>query len=391
MTQVEHTAVWPTQLLDVLMVMIPKKGEDSVPKVMKTRLIAITSHLYRTWATCRAQWLQRFWIPDAIAHQVFGGRKGLGTGDAVLYESTSWDLAASGHERWACAYFDASKCFDSFKYRDLVRVGERLGIPGPLLGALESFYSNHRRHYLVRSWMTSIGSVKRGIPQGCPLSCVMAMAWAHTWIHVVQSFVTNAGLTVSLHQSAYLDDLCLACNDAEILERLAGVTSAHFESWGVRLNLDKSAFVANARICDSERFGSLATLIRADSQLLLGAATGWVPAKDQLRLRCDLAQKKLRRLASVNLNKKVLERAVQVWIAPLLYASGLGPLFSLRDSLTKDIVRLLWGKARVQANIAAVMACSIPSHSVVPLGVQIMKLALRFTGWLLALQRVRFL
>ena len=268
MTQVEQSAVWPTQLLDVLMVMIPKKGEDSVPKAMKTRLIAITSHLYRTWATCRAQWLQRYWIPEAIAHQVFGGRKGLGTGDAIFYESTSWDLAASGQERWACAYFDASKCFDSYRFRDLVRVGERLGMPGPLLRAIESFYSHHRRHYLVKSWMTTIGCVKRGIPQGCPLSCVMAMAWAHTWIHVVQTFVTNAGLAVRLQQSAYLDDLSLACNDPPLLEKLVGVTSAHFDCWGVRLNLSKSAFVANARVCDSDRFGSLASLVREDSQLL---------------------------------------------------------------------------------------------------------------------------
>ena len=106
---------------------------------MKTRLIAVMSHLYRIWATTRAQWLQCHWVPAAIPSQIFGGRKGCGTADASFLESTAWDLAVHEHSSWTCAYFDASKCFDSYKHEDLIAVGTQLMMPVGILQAMGAF------------------------------------------------------------------------------------------------------------------------------------------------------------------------------------------------------------------------------------------------------------
>ena len=177
---IEATGHWPTSLQEVALCAIPK-GEASMASPLKYRLIGVTSHVYRLWSGFRAMVTNRGWIARLIGDCNFGGIPKRSAKQASLLDALAWEEAHFSDSPYFAAYVDASKCFDTLRYSDLIRVSRALGLSERVLVPLEQWYLHHRRHIIVGGWKQEGFTPERGIPQGCPLSVTMAIVWSLTW------------------------------------------------------------------------------------------------------------------------------------------------------------------------------------------------------------------
>ena len=268
---IEEEARWPWQLKQMIMIPIPKKEQVDVPDPLKLRLIAILSHVYRAWAGIRVQWLQAHWSDEVLPPQVKGGRRGVGSSDA-----NTWDLSEIRGDKWSVAYLDATRCFDTFRFKDVAYFFERCGLDTQIVATLREFHEHQARFFMVDGWVSRSVNPQRGIPQGDPWSPVAACFWAMTWVQTCSAILRGADLTESF-LVAFLDDFAVGCSDRRTLGRVLGATNEHFRSWGVQLNLKKSAISGNARASDHEGEDFLGEVQQADTQLYLGSEAGWKP------------------------------------------------------------------------------------------------------------------
>ena len=288
-------------------------------------------------------------------------------------ESCEWDISAADQCPWSVAYLDATKCFDSFRHDDVARVALALGFPMSVMRCLRSFYSLHSRHFLVKGWLTLGFSPVRGIPQGCPLSPLIACIWASTWIATSNALKQSASWSAHVLQSVYLDDMCVGANDCHALQQLIAVSVIHFQKWGISLNLAKSGLCINAaaKTQDPDQ-GQLATLQNVQSQILLGADTGWMPLDCALQSRLDASSQMIDRVRLLPVPRWSMVMIVSKWIAPQWYGIEFTPLLPLRTKLSRKLFALQWGTSRVATNWQSALALCIPSHRSHPLGFQVM-------------------
>ena len=85
--KIEQGDMWPSELLQVAMVPVPKKGVVGAPLPGTVRLVSIASRIYRIYSTTRVRWIQKNWLADFLPPEVCGGR---------CYSSTKNVLWANG-------------------------------------------------------------------------------------------------------------------------------------------------------------------------------------------------------------------------------------------------------------------------------------------------------
>ena len=151
---VEATGVWPTPLLAISLVPVPKSEDQGPVKPEKMRMISVSSHVYRIQASLRADQLAT-WASSVIPKKVHGGVRNRSAAKASHQESLQWDVQAAADAPWMSAFCDASKCFDLLRYQDLQKVMAALGIDGVFLQALRSWQENQSRWVTVDGWTAS--------------------------------------------------------------------------------------------------------------------------------------------------------------------------------------------------------------------------------------------
>ena len=373
--RVEAGDRWPEEVLCVYMIPVPKKGQNGPPLPLKTRLVALSSYAYRTWASLRARQLQERWLGRVLPCEVTGGRKYFAVEDVAGLESIHWDLAGARGTRWHTAYLDATKCFDAMRFGDVSRVLQHCGCPQKVALSLRRFQEDQMRHFQVSGWVVWGYRPKRGIPQGCPLSPMCAALWAATWVKTCHALVSSSHLT-TVHLTAYMDDLTVASEDDHTMQMVLGHTVRFFGLWSIQLNVQKSALIHNpqAALTQNAREGILGELQSSANQVFLGCDTGWAPTGENMRNRIEQALDVAKRADMLPVGQQSKLALVRSWINPLLFGAEHGEMMEFDCRLSRVIRTMVWGTARASTCWPAALALAIPGHLISPRGAQFLRI-----------------
>ena len=360
---IEATGQWPSSLLEVSLCAIPK-GEAAMASPLKYRLIGVTSHVYRLWSGFRAMQTNKGWIAHLIGDCNFGGIPKRSAKQASLLDALSWEEAHFSDSPYFAAYVDASKCFDTLRYSDLIKVSRALGLSERVLVPLEQWYLHHRRHITVGGWKQAGFTPERGIPQGCPLSVTMAIVWSLTWsaraVDLLASPAPDQWSCVT-----YLDDYSFGSSSLVRLQRCLGWTQEHFRRWGVCLNLDKSSLVTN-RSGHQQEEGM--RLLDTEEYSLLGIQTGWSFGSAPLQDRLAKVRNLTTRAMLLQLPQGHFQKLASIFLQPLLYGLEFCDEVPFLEQYDRSLRIPMWGRARVAGNWNAIVALDLPSHSCTAMG-----------------------
>ena len=373
LNRVEGGERWPCGLLRVSLTAIPKADSASVVLPLKCRLISVLPMLYRVWASARAAQINAEWLPKIMNRHCYGGAPGRSSRNACAMDSLLWDLAHSKGVRFAAAYLDSSRCFDTLKFADLLGLASRVGLGPRVCGALRLFYRDHERFVNVRGWLQTPLKPERGIPQGCPLSILMCILWGLSWSSRTSELTKGFPRSVS-GCVCYMDDFSMGSESEECLELCVGWTSEHFKTWQVQLNLEKSAILRNDKALEGNPSAHLATLATKENAKLLGVDTGWKSIGDTLETRVRKALQLVHRVQILRLPQVLFRKVAATYIVPLVF----GAEFADCDKQCAAIDNAMWvstfGQARTAANRGAAMAMTFKSHIATASGKRIMDL-----------------
>eukprot|EP01063_Lacrimia_lanifica_P041963 TRINITY_DN992_c0_g2_i1.p1 TRINITY_DN992_c0_g2~~TRINITY_DN992_c0_g2_i1.p1 ORF type:complete len:1334 (+),score=139.36 TRINITY_DN992_c0_g2_i1:87-4088(+) len=193
LNQVEVSGRWPDQLLQGLISMVPKESFDG-RDLMKLRPITVTSAVYRLWARCRCSHLQP-WMARWAPSLMHGGRPGHSAED--LYWGLSAELArAAGGDPSTAARaglsIDIAKCFDSLPRSVLFGVARAMGMPPPVITALEAMYSDMVHRFRLPGGLGAPFRCTNGIAEGCPLSVRLLNGIMAVWMRYIQGTPCSA-------------------------------------------------------------------------------------------------------------------------------------------------------------------------------------------------------
>ena len=99
----------------------------------------------------------------------FGFRKGLSTEHAVLFLTTFVNDALDNGMKVASVFLDIVKAFDCVDHFILIAKLENYGFRGPFLELLSSFLKERTQYVQLGDNVSSVSSVKFGVPQGSVL------------------------------------------------------------------------------------------------------------------------------------------------------------------------------------------------------------------------------
>ena len=355
---IEAGAPWPRDWLRVLLVPIPKSAQHGLLAADKFRLISISSALHRTWSSARAIQMSVDWLPRVINQATFGGVKQRSVQLAAAMDSSLWDAAWQAQVPLYSIYLDSSKCFDTIKFNDILGVASRLGLGPRLLAPLTSWYFNHERVLSIKDWLQPPLRPGRGLPQGCPLSVSLSILWSLTWSSKILQRMQQEEVRFA-HCLTYLDDFTMAASSQTLLQECVGLTSWHFKAWGIQLNMQKTAVLANNWASQQTTLFDCQVL---DSQRLLGITTGWDPAQTVMKERLAVAQLTRDRLARLPVPLQAMERLMSIFVTPLAFGSEFHIAMPDLLSFDKKLRPILWGHARVSSNWHLIRAFGFSSH-----------------------------
>ena len=161
--------------------------------------------------------------------------------------------------------------------------------------------------------------------------------------------------------TAYLDDLSISASDKGTLTVAAGWTMIFFRTWNIGVNLDKSVILQNVQ-ADRQAPLNLDIRGRQDDHQLLGMPSGYRVDEKIVTDRVQKAMLRLCRIGTLPIGQKLWSKLVQVYVIPLVYASEYVPYLPICQDLDRRIKELVWGKARVSANMFAAKAYALPAH-----------------------------
>ena len=125
--KIETGDAWPTSLTQVSMTAIPKAESPAV--VIRHSSVPNSSATSTAYGQVfRASQAAGTWLPRVLSRHCYGGVRGKSAKSASANDSLLWDLTNAAGEEYRATYLDASRCFDTLRYADLLGVAERAGM-----------------------------------------------------------------------------------------------------------------------------------------------------------------------------------------------------------------------------------------------------------------------
>jgi len=219
-----HPSKWRSYLGIVLRK--PQKDNYSLPK--SYRLIAILETMSKVLETAvekQMRWeLER---EGKLAKMHFGGRKGRGVEDAVMWLISKVKDCWQDDKVVLALSLDAKNAFPSVNKQKLLDILTQLNILTPLLPWLDSFLSDRTCHLVVEGVVSPPLDGNCGLPQGSPLSPLLYIAYNSSLLQLLDSDSTSG--------AGYIDDvvaLSWGKTVEEATEKMQG-KMGKVESWGI--------------------------------------------------------------------------------------------------------------------------------------------------------------
>ena len=262
---IEEGSPWPTALATWRQIHLLKPNKEA-GSLHSVRPLSIGSIWYRAWAHIRTQQLSA-WVESIMPQSVHGGIRKRGIHTALLKPLTAVEnqqafIQQHGHSSHTLPTFigaaDLSKAFDRLSADFAIAALSRMGLPLPIVSALQRAWHDQQRWIFVGDHVGSAPLTDINVlPQGDPFPPLALNACIAEAIHRI---ATQYGAPSNLH-AAYLDDRtwtaataeqCLDIADAWTVEtRNLGLTEnqskLEFSAVGPKPNIDELAFALRAR------------------------------------------------------------------------------------------------------------------------------------------------
>ncbi|GAA5836146.1 hypothetical protein JCM5353_002632 [Sporobolomyces roseus] len=219
-----HPLKWRSYLGIVLRK--PQKDNYSLPK--SYRLIAILETMSKVLETAVEKQMRWELEKDGkLAKMHFGGRKGRGVEDAVMWLLSKVKDCWQDDKVVLALSLDAKNAFPSVNKQKLLNILTKLNILTPLLPWLDSFLSDRTCHLVVEGVVSPPLDGNCGLPQGSPLSPLLYIAYNSSLLQLLDSYSTSG--------AGYIDDvvaLSWGKTVEEATEKMQG-KMGKVESWGI--------------------------------------------------------------------------------------------------------------------------------------------------------------
>jgi hypothetical protein len=309
-----------------------------------TRPLSIASVAWRLFMTTTLHGMRR-WIRSWATEELCGGIPGRGADMAHLKVATARETA--GRPGLVFIAQDLSKAFDTVCPRQATAVLHLLGAPREWCMCIMSFYAHLERVFeydrqVSEKWHTA----RHGIMQGCPASPILLAGIMQCWVHAVRK--ENVETTV------YVDDRTLWSQDTQALARAHIAGQGIDDTFGLRLNADKTVIAtASPKLADKMRT-LCPTLQQGTGFKLLGLyydlrrnGALQVPST-----AVDRAVKRSKRVAVAARALRDRQHLAQTMVLPIVTWSGVAKL------TRKDAQRLRTSLAATTGGSTAQGACN---------------------------------
>lgn len=222
-----------------------KKDIKSYRKIVS--LPNVINHLHRILSLRLAEYFEKNEYFDKTIQKA--GISGINNGIfEQVYKLRSVIKDANQNKKSAAVMFlDLKSAFDTINRESMFKVLEAYHVNKKIIDYLKSFYSNLDFYVSSYGKNSELKKWNGGLVQGCslsPLLFTMCMNYALTYIN--KTSLNANGFSFSETDSkvlflAYMDDICITCNNADSLDEIYTELLEFFTSMGLKINTDKSA------------------------------------------------------------------------------------------------------------------------------------------------------
>jgi hypothetical protein len=213
LTMIEATGVWPRELLQGYVALIPKASGGSRPQ--DQRPIAVLDVLYRLWA----KGVTLSWAPVLhgayLGASVLGFRSQAGTCHVAQLLSDLIGLQQRRKRPLWLVTFDLEKCFAALPWWAVFGAMDQAGVPAPIVRCFRTFYAGLRQRFRLGQVDGEEWQARNGLAQGCPASpdlLNLLMEPFHRWA-AGQGFGVPVQGGARVASTSYADDLGLAADE----------------------------------------------------------------------------------------------------------------------------------------------------------------------------------
>tara|TARA_Y100000782_G_scaffold115607_1_gene161481 strand:- start:7483 stop:9279 length:1797 start_codon:yes stop_codon:yes gene_type:complete len=144
-------------------------------------------------------------------------------------------------------FLDIKNAFGNINIDRLIIIMKKYQLPEQLCNYVKNFYGS-LDYYMKNGKKTSeLMKWKEGIIQGCPMSpTLFNLIMAYIINHINRKHLNDCGYALNSHKvmfTAFVDDLCLMCNDTECLKRVFTDLNKQLKAVGMPLSIDKTAYM----------------------------------------------------------------------------------------------------------------------------------------------------
>ena len=318
---IEAEGVWPRELLQAYVAMIPKPSGG--PRPQDQRPITVLDVVYRIWA----KGVTLTWAPvlhgQYLGPSAFGFRAQAGPIHVAQLLTDVIELQRRRRLPLWLISFDVEKCFPSLPWWAVFGVLSHVGVDPKVVRCFRSFYSDLRHHFRYGHVDGAPWSMANGLAQGCPASPdLMNILFEpfHRWAEAQKVGVTAGDTQIA--SSSFADDIVLLGASLPEVEFLVNGYQLWCRLLGIKLNLAKTQLWSNQgsggqRVLLTLVDGSLELTTRATFRMV-GVELGSnerVATQRHLEPRLAKALLAGKRLASIDVPTAV---AAQLWRTTVL-------------------------------------------------------------------------
>ena len=186
-------------------------------------------------------------LPDVQA----GFRKGRGARDQIANICWIIEKARGFQKNIYFSFIDYAKAFDCVDYNKLWKILQEMGIPDHLTHLLRNLYAGQEATVRTGHGKTSCFQIWKGICQGCILSCCLLNLYGEYIMRNAGVDEPQAGIKIAgknINNLIYTDDTTLMAESKEEIKSLLMKVKEESEKVGLKLNIQKTKFMASGLI-----------------------------------------------------------------------------------------------------------------------------------------------
>ncbi|CAJ1449680.1 unnamed protein product [Effrenium voratum] len=231
LTNIEHGAQWPQQLLTGFAHGIAKCPEAE--EVSQFRPIIVLSMIYRNWASLRArQGLSK--LSQLMDCPAFGFLPSREAQEIWLPLQALIELRAQQDQPLVGCVADVEKAFNHLPRLPIKQVAKHVGFPSDFVEAWHRFLTGFSRRFVVHDTIGTPLFSNCGYPEGCPLSC-LAMVLVDWCYHLYQSHFSPRATSIS-----FVDNLEIVSNQPGALLQAVVSQDTFLEMFQLSIDADKT-------------------------------------------------------------------------------------------------------------------------------------------------------